>query len=220
MKEIFKAYHLFIPGNFKAIKMILLYLLAPLAMFGICSVGVQESSGVVLGSFLCIVFSAEIFIDLGVMGGIQRKVSRQTEYLRISLKGMNLLKRALLGDEIRRAYVSIVPAVVATLIIGKDAAVCTAKTLYIAFLCFFIQEILLFITRFFDNMTMNIMIGAGFIGGSTGVLSLVAAKGAETMNVARTSDYILAICFAVLAVLMSIVRIKVTISKAKEGYYE
>ena len=221
MKEIFKAYHLFIPGNFKAFKMILLYIVAPLTMLGLCMLGVRDESGALLGTVLCLLFSIEIFIDLGVFSGIQRTVSRQTVYLRISNKGMNLLKRALCGDVLRRLFVSVLPVLVAIIVSGKERMISPVKALWIAALCFAIQELIMFITRFFDSLYINLIIGSAFIGGTTALIPfLVAGLEGEKNTAIRWQDIVLLLCFAIFAFLISFTRIRVTASRAREGYYE
>lgn len=221
MKEIFKAYHLFIPGNFKVFKMILLYIVAPLTMLGLCMLGVKDESGVLLVTVLCLLFSIEIFIDLGIFSGIQRTVSRQTVYLRISNKGMNLLKKALCGDVLRRLFVSVLPVLVAIIVSGKGIMISPVKALWIAALCFAIQELIMFITRFFDSLYINLIIGSAFIGGTTALIPLlIAGLEGERNTTIRWQDIVLLLCFAILAFLISFTRIRVTASRAREGYYE
>lgn len=220
MAKIFESYHLFIPGACKPLKMILLYLVEPVILFFLARLGAMEPTGSIFAGCLVTAFSIEMLIDMTVFGGIQKKSSRQTVFLRIPADGLCILKYGLLGEFLRRVYIIIVPGLVAVICL-KEAALSVSRALMVAFICLFGMELILFIVRFFDNLVLNIMVTSFSFGAISGLVAVLLVRDEFAGSaVSHVSDYVIAGCFAAACFLIYFVRSKISVKKAKEAYYE
>lgn len=102
MREFTKSYGVFLSD--KRVKFVL-YLLYPIVAIGICRVLVLFSDlyGFIhQGVAASIMIFAELLLDILVFGSILRKDTTKLDYLKLSDKGMEVLRKSLWVDKIRR----------------------------------------------------------------------------------------------------------------------
>ncbi len=114
MKKYLKSYHVFLANE---IEQILMYVGYPLVMVfviwftcwmvqiisGGMGRGVAMINASVIGAFVVI---AELVIDLLVFGGLLNKDTNKLEYLKTSKRGMEVLKKSVIVDKIRRVVMT------------------------------------------------------------------------------------------------------------------
>lgn len=169
MRELIKSYHMFLPQMWKKL---LLYLVYPLVMIGQTCLFAGTGAGPViyLVSSCSMILSAELYFDILVFGGIASKDTNKLEYLKTSVKGMNILCKSIVADGIRRflstAVILIGIYVIADMNIAPvELAVCMLATL-------FLTEAGLVLIRGFSSM--SVMIATAVIGGMTITVLLIA----------------------------------------------
>lgn len=225
MKKIFQSYHLFLGGKYPALAHIVYYIILPLLLMAFSLLGDIDGSGSLLAIMAMITISAEMLIDTGAFGGIQRKNARQTSFLKLSNRGFDLLKNALYGDFIRRICVTVIPCVLPTIVflfIDSDMFVLKPMRALAVVMCVFLcQDLLIFLTRAFNNFTLNIIILSFFSGGlSGGMGALLSSSTPGNASAFNIIEVIVAVTAAAAVGLEAFFRIRLTLKKAKEGYYD
>ena len=224
MREIFKSYHLFIPGRMLWLKLILLYIVAPIIMCALALAGSMEEIGILMFSCMILPVSVEMLIDMGIFNGIERKESKQTVFLRLQERGLEVLKKGLWGDFLRRVFVLLVPAIL-VLIFSPFRVVSIWRGLWTSFASFLAIEILLFVSRAIANYLLNILITSGIVGFTFGFGSVIfislAGESLSKSGVGTTVfDYVLTFVLALLIVTEAFFRIRFTLKQARKGYYD
>lgn len=219
MSEIFKIYNLFIPGKLMWIKKALLYFVYPAVFFLLVWAGAASGMDTLFFAMLTILVAVEIAIDVFIMAGIQKKDARVHKYLRVPFNGKEFLRKALLGDAIRRAATMWIPVIIALLVGKKNVFEFIA---YVA-LYLLLAELVIFITRFFENMVVN-MLCALLFSSMAAFLAAVGTLVQEALAAATVNlIWVSVIAFVVLSVitlLISRARIKKTIKNFEGGFYD
>jgi hypothetical protein len=102
MKEAIKGYHLFLPKSWMKW---CLYIVYPLVIIGadylMCRVSIFFAV-LCVGLSGCGIVGVEYMLDAFVFGGIASKETNRLEYLKTSVRGIPLLRKALITDGVRR----------------------------------------------------------------------------------------------------------------------
>lgn len=155
MREWIKSYHVFLSGR---LRKIVAYLILPIFLLGIgyaFKMAMGESiAGVSVLSTLIV--TLEIFLDYFVFGGIASKDTNKLEYLKTSIKGMDVLKRSLIVDVIRRFVGLGIVVFGMKYICGYEYSNGQA---FVWTICYFmLSELALAVTRHFSFLSL---VGAG-----------------------------------------------------------
>lgn len=163
MRQYIRSYHAFWPV--KTWMKLCVYLLYPLVIItALCFLSHKLGYyPVICMGFACsFVVVVEIILDYFVFGGIASKETNRLEYLKTSVRGINLLKSSLITDAIRR-FLSI-----AIIIIGSYLAIAyrqqmdyqytSLQLLVCIFSTYLLTEAGLLFTRFFINWWVNIAV--------------------------------------------------------------
>lgn len=163
MKQYIRSYHAFWPA--KTWMKLCVYLFYPLVIImGLYFL--NDTLGyypVICMGFACgFVVTVEIILDYFVFGGIASKETNRLEYLKTSMRGMDLLKSSLITDAVRR-FLS-----VAIIITGSYLAIAckqqmdyqytSLQLLVCIFSTYLLTEAGILFTRFFINWWVNIAV--------------------------------------------------------------
>ena len=167
MNEYIRGYHMFLP---RAWVKWCVYLLYPLLVSG-GLYALYHKLGfyyfICVGFAGCAIVGVELMLDGQVFAGIASKRNCYLEYLKTSVKGMPVLKKALITDAVRRfcsiavILFSLYPMVVNQ---GKEQGgrVILAMTAYVFFMDLLVEAGVL-ILRFFSNV--NLILAAIYVIG-------------------------------------------------------
>lgn len=188
------------------------FLLMPIVTIGVYRLLQDATMALGLVMVMALLLMAEIFFDTWLFGGIQSKDAEKLDYLKTSPRGMQMMRDALCLDIVRR-FLSTVAIFGICYLIGGEAVLSVGPTIliYHALVTYTISVLGVFIARFECNMWINMVIG--YVGLIVAVLSL---------SMAGLFGYVLVwvISYAVLAVLVSILAVKVAVKKVEGSYYD
>ncbi len=151
MREWIKSYHIFLPGRWGKW---VVYIILPAFFFGI---GYLFGKGVVNGYLAMIILSGliislELCMDYFTFGGIAAKDTNKLEYLKTSVKGMEVLRKSLIGDGIRRFFS--ISLIVYGLKYLYGYGFTNGQVLTLALGYFVLSEAALIITRHFSTLLL------------------------------------------------------------------
>lgn len=163
MRRYIRSYHAFWPvKTWMKLCVYLLYPLVIITALWFLSHKLGYYPVICMGFACSFVVMVEIILDYFVFGGIASKETNRLEYLKTSVKGINLLKSSLITDAVRR-FLSI-----AIVIIGSYLAIACRQqmdyqyTLLQLLVCIFSTYLLteagLLFTRFFINWWVNMAV--------------------------------------------------------------
>jgi hypothetical protein len=164
----------------------------------------------------------DIFCDFWVFGGICSKNGNKMEYVKSSFYGDEVLRKSIIGDEVRRFLGLTVTA------IGLMVAYCmtlggrltAAQWLYIGHMVFvplFLNTAALNLTRYFNLLWLH-NLAACFVGSlDTGFLAGIVVLGFEADL--RRHGYTLAV-LVVLSVITAVLTVWHTMHRVKQSYYD
>ena len=158
MKKRVKSYWVFTSTGYRIWGLVMIpILLFAATVFVFSDIAQDNSTGLYMGGSVILFY--EIFSDYWIFGGI---CNRQMEYLKTSLMGIPLLRRALVGDLIRRL-----------IYIMGFSVICYTKTRQIGAFCvgiliYLLAVGLLNVTRYLPGILPQMMVA--FV--ATGILSL------------------------------------------------
>lgn len=151
MIEWIKSYHVFLPGRWGKW---MIYIIVPAVFLGIeylfYSISMYAQIGIILISALII--SLEMYMDYFIFGGIASKDTNKLEYLKTSIRGMEILKKSLIGDAVRR-FLSI-SLIVYGLKYTSEVTYSGVQAMTLVLCYFVLSELLLFITRHFSFLSL------------------------------------------------------------------
>lgn len=161
MKEIMRSYHVFLP---RAWVKWCIYLLYPVLSVG----GLYTlDDKMCFFPFICvaiaggIIIAVEYMLDGYVFAGIATKETNRLEYLKTSVKGIPLLKKALMVDGIRRFCSTAVIILALYPMMKNNTELAEGRPLLciVAFMLFtyLLLEIGLMILRFFMNISVTLV---------------------------------------------------------------
>lgn len=208
MKQFIKSYHVFLPQIWSKLFMYIVYPLLIIVITGVL-VTWQMPMPICVMVAGSLIVAMEIVWDSTVFGGIASKDTNKLEYLKTSVRGMDILQKSIIADAVRRV-VSV--ALILLVIYAMNAeAIKLMGVLACVFVTLWCVELGLLVTRSFSMMV--VMILAMSIGGTlcmaiTGVILLGASM-------------VWNICFAFLPYILFVVAGRVVIMrKARGSYYD
>lgn len=161
MKETIKSYHMFLPRAW--VKWILYLFYPAITIGGMCVLCNKIS----IFYFICtafaggIIIGVEYMLDGFVFAGIASKQTNRLEYLKTSIKGIPMLKRALIVDGIRRfCSITVIMMALYPMICKEKEQEGTQGLLHlIAYLLFvyLLLEAGLIVLRFFTNVLVTLV---------------------------------------------------------------
>lgn len=193
------------------------YRLAVFLLMPIVTIGVYwfvRDVSVVIGLVIvmALLIMAEIFFDTWLFGGIQSKDAEKLDYLKTSPRGMQMMRDAL-GMDIVRRFLSVVVIFAGCYMVDGEAVLGAgpAILIYPALIAYTIVVLGVFIARFECNIWMNM--GIGYVGLIVAVLSLL-------LTGLFGGVLVWVFCYAVLAIVVSVLAVKVAVKKVEGGYYD
>lgn len=191
---------------------IAVFLLMPIVAIGVYWFLRDAEVAIGLVMVMALLIMAEIFFDTWLFGGIQSKDAEKLDYLKASPRGMQMMRDAL-GLDIVRRFLSAVVIFGICYLIGGEAVLSVGPMIliYPPLIAYTITVLGVFLARFECNIWINMVIG--YVGVIIGVLSL---------SMAGVFGHVLAwvLSYAVLAVLVSILAVKVAVKKVEGSYYD
>lgn len=151
MKVYIKSYHVFLSQAWLRWCVYLVYpLLLFLLVLKVTELPKLAEVGAVLGIVLLV--NIESFLDYFKFGGIASKDTNKLEYIKTSVKGLPILRNALLADEFRR-FVSIVLVLILPLHVNRTGVSCGSCLAMVAMVVLF-AGLGVFFTRKFTNLSI------------------------------------------------------------------
>ena len=209
MREWIKSYHIFLPGRWGKW---VVYIILPAFFFGI---GYLFGKGVVNGYLVMVIFSGliialELCMDYFVFGGIAAKDTNKLEYLKTSVKGIEVLRKSLIGDGIRRFFSINLIVYGLKYLYGYRFSSGQLFTLALGY--FVLSEAALIITRHFSSLLLVSVIAV--------TISLLAPWGTAWL-LSKTMNTLLAgIILGILAVGTATRGRILIMRKARGSYYD
>ena len=208
MKKYIESYHMFFPDRIFGILLYLVYPLVVWALLFIESIFIDNGySYIIILTAPVIVFCIECMADFFVFAGYAKKDNGRNEYLKTSVKYIQVLKRALISDIARR--------IASTLLIMLPVSAVLKVPFNISIFALvsvnFFIIVALCILRFFDFFTAYY-----FITGIISILYVIFCIFVFIKNV-----FILAsIVIVVLSIFLILFHISILFKVMKEEYYD
>lgn len=209
MKRKIKSYLVFTSLIYR----IVVFLLLPLGAIGVFALMSDFGWGARLVVIMEILIMLEIFLDSWLFGGIQSKAADQFDYLKTSARGIGVLKTALKLDLVRRVLTEAVIYICCYVMAGVfDGSLSIwANYIYLIIVTYTISLLGVFITRFESGIWVNMVVG--YIAGIVALVIWFLPGLTE-----HTGIYMGV--FALLAVGVSVLALKVAFKKVEGSYYD
>ncbi len=211
MRNFVKSYHAFLSSRLFQVLLYVLYL--PVMMF---CVGVLLSIVSQFGMAVCVgyqlsanlLFAGEVVWGFLIFGGVAAKDTNKLEYLKTSVKGMTVLKTAMVVDVVRRIlWVTMIQWIPLFILNEKpDENIWMANAMVLLF-----AEAGCLIVRKGTSMAMILAV---MVGGTTFLSPLL---GLSTWIVHLLWPIVL--CYAV-AVVVMVYNIKMVMKEARDSFYD
>lgn len=211
MKEYIKSYHVFLSARLFQVAIYVLYPLVAIfcvsALIGIAlSFNMGIGAGYQLSANLLLV--GEVVCGYLIFGGIADKDTNKLEYLKTSVKGMRVLKTAMIVDVVRRIlWVTIIQLVPLFIFQEKsDESIWIANAMILLFAeicCLFIRK----------SSLMAMLLGV-IVGGTTFLSPLLGLA-----TLLDSLLWLIVLCYILVAVVMFI-NIKMVMKKARDSFYD
>lgn len=175
MVRYWKSYRVFLSGRLMKLIMYVLYPLFVVAWCSLMIVAIGSTTAdatyglLITGSM---VLSGELLLDTFVYGGIMAKDTNKLEYLKTSIKGMNVLRRSLFADKLRRMVTAVLIFAIAYGLHHEQVSI--GQLVSLIFITGTLTELGLLITRHFTmvSWTMVVIIAANILGAIMGMLAV------------------------------------------------
>ncbi|MCX4328057.1 MAG: hypothetical protein OSJ45_12285 [Lachnospiraceae bacterium] len=206
MKKCIESYHMFFPDR---IFSILLYIVYPLIVWGILFIEniFVNNSYIILLTAPALVLFIECMADLFVFAGYAKKDSGRNEYLKTSVRYMQMLKRAFVSDIIRR----ILSILFIIFIVSSVLKAPFNISIFAAISVNFFITAALCILRFFDFFTAYYFI--------TSIILLLYVVFCIIVFI-RNLFILASIIMAVLSIFLILFHTSILFKAIKEGYYD
>ena len=210
MVKYYKCYRVFLSGT---LMKLLMYLIYPVCAFFWCSLayvisdagfgnatlGLMMTAGMMIG--------AELLLDSFVYGGLLAKDSNKLEFLKTSYRGINVLKKSLCVDKLRRLVTLIL---VFVMICGLwELQISVGRLMSLLFATAMVMELGLLVIRHFSSFNWVL------------ILTMVAYPiGMAVGFVAMKLEAIFAVLFLLMLVAAYLICSKITLKKAEGSFYD
>ncbi|MDE6625579.1 MAG: hypothetical protein K2K56_04330 [Lachnospiraceae bacterium] len=215
MKEAIKSYHMFLPRTWLKWCIYIVYPVAVIGMIYLLRRGATFFSVVCIGLYCFAIVAVEMMLDTYMFLGIAARDTNRLEYLKTSVKGLLLLKKALAADAIRRFFSAAlimagVYLVIANNSIGDGGITALQCGICVVVTCF-LTELGFLLTRLFMNVWLNLAL-VYVLSGIASVAGIYAGG---------CKGLILPLVIAVILYVIIAVTGRVLILKrARESYYD
>lgn len=208
MKRFIKSYHVFLPQIWSKLFTYVVYPgVISFIGYWFVSWGIPMFACVLV---LCsLMLTVEVLWDSAVFGGIASKNTNKLEYIKTSVRGMQILRNSIVADAVRR--VLSVAVILAVLYAMNASELVLWEVVNCGFVTLWCIELSLLLTRSFSMMV--VMILAVSIGGCIcmAVCGIVLLGAGTAWN----------ICFGILPYLLFVVAGRAVIMrKARGSYYD
>jgi len=209
MKRKIKSYLVFTSLIYR----IVIFLLLPLGAIGVYALMSDFSWGVRLVVIMELLIMAEIFLDSWLFGGIQSKAAERLDYLKTSARGGRILKTALKLDLVRRVLTAAVIYGICYLMAGvfANGVHIWVNYIYTILVTYTISMLGVFITRFESGIWVNMVVS--YVAGIVALVIWFLPGLTEHVGI-----YVCV--FALLAVGVSVLALKVAFKKVEGSYYD
>ena len=192
-----------------------------IAMFGILPVALivvniwaaafmGDDVRVLLAAMPFVMIMVEILADTWIFGGIQGKAAARIDFLKTSPKGMGLLQKALIMDLVRR-LLSLVNLAWGVEMFGGDAVKALGVILSLILSSYAVTVFCVILARFATMLWQSMLVG---------YLGLVIESVCVGFLIVLGYPFVWCCIFAVLAVGVSILAVKIVMKKVRGGYYD
>lgn len=215
MKEAIKSYHMFLPRTW--LKWCI-YIGYPVMVIGMTYVFSRYAT---FFSFVCIglacfaIVAVEMMLDTYMFFGIAAKDTNRLEYLKTSVKGLLLLKKALTADMVRRLLSTALILAGVYLAIAnnsvKKGSSMTLQCLVCLVITCLLIELGFLLTRLFMNVWLNLAV-VYILGGIASVAGIYIGSWEGLVL-----PFVLA---AVLYVIIAVAGRILILKRARESYYD
>lgn len=215
MKEAIKSYHMFLPRTW--LKWCI-YIGYPVMVIGMTYVFSRYAT---FFSFVCIgltcfaIVAVEMMLDTYMFFGIAAKDTNRLEYLKTSVKGLLLLKKALTADMVRRLLSTALILAGVYLAIAnnsvKKGSSMTLQCLVCLVITCLLIELGFLLTRLFMNVWLNLAV-VYILGGIASVANIYIGSWEGLVL-----PFVLA---AVLYVIIAVAGRILILKRARESYYD
>lgn len=211
MRNCIKSYHVFLSSRLFQIMLYALYL--PIMMFMVlvllcASLGFGYGIGMGYQLSVNLLFAGEAFWGYWIFGGVAAKDTNKLEYLKTSVKGMPVLKTAIIVDTIRRViWVTAIQWIPLFIAMEKpDESIWLANAMVLLF-----AELGCLLERKSSSVTMLLVV---IMVGTTILAPLLSV----TMMIAH-QIWPIVLCY-VLAVVVMVLNSKMVMKKARDSFYD
>lgn len=204
MKKYVKSYNMFFPNRIFGI---LLYLVYPVLIVG--SLFIERiffDNYVILITTTVFVFIIECMADLFIFAGYARKESSRHEYLKTSIKYIQIFKRAFMFDIVRRLLSILIIMSVTSAILRIPINIAVFIT--VSLILFIIVS--LCILRFFDYFVFYYII----------TIIMMLVYGFFIIIMCEKNIYIISGIMITTSILAILIHIKILFKVIKEGYHD
>ncbi len=211
MKKSLSCYLIFTPGIYRWA----MFLIIPILLLGLEGMVLHVDYAILQLIMAMVLLSAEVIMDSWVFGGIAMKSGIQMEFLKTSMRGMNVLQKALSVNLIRQLVESALLFIIGGLLYGlhngwdfmaEGRVVGYVNLLLAEYSCILVS---LLITRFFDGLMLN-----------AGVVYFVSLLLALIWYLSRIASYVMLLVLVLLSVVLSVVSVQIVMKRVRKSFYD
>lgn len=210
MKQSIKGYLVFTSLGYR----LAVFILMPLALVGLHVLSASEVGGSGPINMLLLLM-LEIVCDNWFLGGIQEKNAENLDYLKTSSRGMKVMRSVLVMDFARRFMTAVTVLGICFMLdkfLFQTNSQIEADLIFPVLVSYSLSVLGTLITRFQSYFWVNMV--AGYVAAIIGaVLFILVMFGVIEVFVTN-------IIFGVLAVIFSILGVKIAMARVEGGYYD
>lgn len=211
MKKKIKGYLVFTPLIYR----LLIYALLPLLLAVLQFIFLKVMGGSAVPIIVMLLIFAEIMADNWFLGGIQEKNAEKIDYLKTSSRGMEVMENALVMDLVRRflsaAVIFGVCNLLGRLLGGEEDFQSGGVLLFSILVSYSLSVLGTLIARFGSYCWITYIVG--YFAAAVGLLFCIFLTYGASIMLFNT-------IFAVLAIIVSILAVKIAMKRVEGGYYD
>jgi hypothetical protein len=212
MREIIKSYQVFLPYAWERLLVYLVYPVLIVVFLGLLANG-GDSPRVCMVLCAWLVVMTELYLDILVFGGIGAKDTNKLEYIKTSAKGMQVMKKSLVGDVVRRLFsVSLIMGLVSRIAVSVsyEEVLSAGNVLFSIAATLFLIELGLLAVRLLSSVAIIMAVNMTLSMLSMALVSVVVANDYSVMGV---------LC-VLLAVSAMVGQRALIMRRARKSYYD
>lgn len=215
MKEAIRSYHMFLPRTWLKWCIYIVYPAMVIGMIYLLRWGAAFFSFVCIGLYSLVIVAVEMMLDTYMFLGIAARDTNRLEYLKTSVKGLLLLKKALAADAVRRFFsAALIMAGVYLVIAGNsigDGGITVLQCSICVVVTCFLTELGFLLTRLFMNVWLNLAL-VYVLSGIASVAGIYAGG--------RKRLILSLVIAAILYVITVVTGRGLILKRARESYYD